>query len=183
MQTRFVYRDMPLFYQQYNARDIENSKPTGHRMTTDLASAYIGRFWQPPLEARVSLKVKTVLCFSGWTFGKVCSACVRHWTFFLTKRENQRQSEADSVSVTQWPFPIQDFPVTTSLLCLCWLWYVLMPYFRIFLIICVLRWYVGRRRSVSMLAVSSVVAGVGKSSIRAAICIRCLGCLDVEKSI
>ena len=38
MQTRFVYREMPLCYRQYNARGIENSKPTGHRVTTDLAS-------------------------------------------------------------------------------------------------------------------------------------------------
>ena len=29
----FLDREIPLFYQQYKARDVQNSKPIGHRMT------------------------------------------------------------------------------------------------------------------------------------------------------
>ena len=38
-----LYREIPLFEQRCNARDIENSKPAGHRRMTDVLSVFNGQ--------------------------------------------------------------------------------------------------------------------------------------------
>ena len=79
------------------------------------------------------------------------------------------------------PFPFEIFrspsPQPCRLRC------VLVRESKLSWIICGLEWYEGRRRPAQMLVFSSVVSSLcrGYGSIRAAIYVRCLGCLFIEK--
>ena len=84
----------------------------------------------------------------------------------------------------QWPNDPFPFEIFLSSLCrLCSLLYVLMRESKLSRIIWGLEWYVVRCRSIQVLVFSSVIVFVANSSIIAAILIRRLGCVNIEKWI
>ena len=154
----FLDREIPSFYQQCNARDVENSKPIGHSMTTAMSvstkSESSPRLHQPsvnqwllpirdfPVPSLSSVSVLPCVLMRESKFS--WSVCGRQW--FVGRR----------LSVQVFLFSSAVSSVTGS-------WDGVCPN-KVFLF-------------------SSAVTSVGNCCITAAICTRRLYCLNVGKRV
>ena len=142
----FLDPKRPLFYQQCNARDVENSKLTGHHVTIAL--------WVQ--SSKLVAIVADVNDPATLSHSEIFLFLIRRlcWLWFVLMLESKFSvSSQPSVLIMMWNLNCL-YPLHR----LCWLWCVLMRESKFSGIMYCLQWNIGRCRSLQVFVFFSVLS-------------------------